>query len=1032
MIGPDNARSQPTLAANSAFGRRQAAKVLDVAIQPSTRKKRLDLAIDVSGRLNAGTVDVTARLLDETGKEEKQFTAQASCLAADRQTLNVSFPWADPRLWDLDKPNLYTIALTVKAPGLDAEFKDTFGFREFWTQGKQFFLNGLPIRLRPTGGSDIDAQRLAGYNMTVITPSRQGDLGDGGPDADWLEKADRGGWLTTAPLADMAPYAVDRTGRVIWNEARRLAWTQRVEAEVRRLKNHPSIVLWTHSPNVFSTPQDQNPRAIGRVDKSRRTTPSGLAEVGFEACAIVRRLDPTRPVTTHGGADIGDVYTVNQYLNLIPLQEREDWLTEWAANGDLPLMAVEFGTPLFTTFLRGRSQYERAVATEPLLTEFASIYLGHQAYIDETSDYRNSYVGRFDNGQTYRFNADRDLAPIVDTPAFQKVEALFNRNTWRSWRTTGMAGGMVPLAQRGSSVKAASESGRALAESNGPTLACITGPWDAPTAKTHSYHVDETVEKRVVLINDTRRPQQFQYTWRALINGKPLINESGKGQIPPGQTLFRPLRFATPFFSSGTAEGLIVLTATIGTHTHEDRFLYRVFARRSRRDRPPSLPMVDPTGKTGDIMPVVDYVPRAWKGEQNVPLVLIGQNALSVGRGLPANVETYVRGGGRVLIFEQKPEWIEKTLGMRTAAYQSRRVFPVSEALTLMRGLDSLDLRDWRGLSNVLPSKPTYTGNAPETGWHWGNRGVVSSVSIEKPHMSSWTPMLEDEFDLAYSPLMEMDYGKGRVTWCSLDLEDHAATDAAAERVFVRLLDIALHSPLTPKAERVVYVGGKQGAQFLSGLGVIFRDAGTNRPEVALLAGADAPQLLIVGEDAAIQPADLAAYLSRGGRAFFLRRGEGAPGFAPKQAILRRHGSLDVPTWPECRGLSVSDLHWRADIDVPVIQSIPDLPAVGIPGVATIGADGLLGRIKLGPGVALFCQIAPDRLNADTNTYLRLTRWRQTRTVCQLLSNLGASFQQDARIFQPSPTAAPGPGFYHPDYRTDLELGDNPYRYFRW
>jgi beta-galactosidase len=23
-------------------------------------------------------------------------------------------------------------------------------------------------------------------------------------------------------------------------------------------------------------------------------------------------------------------------------------------------------------------------------------------------------------------------------------------------------------------------------------------------------------------------------------------------------------------------------------------------------------------------------------------------------------------------------------------------------------------------------------------------------------------------------------------------------------------------------------------------------------------------------------------------------------------------------------------------------------------------------------------------------------------------------------------------GFYHPDYRTDFLLGDDPYRYFRW
>ena len=29
-------------------------------------------------------------------------------------------------------------------------------------------------------------------------------------------------------------------------------------------------------------------------------------------------------------------------------------------------------------------------------------------------------------------------------PAFQKLQALFNRNTYRSWRTWGASGGMIP------------------------------------------------------------------------------------------------------------------------------------------------------------------------------------------------------------------------------------------------------------------------------------------------------------------------------------------------------------------------------------------------------------------------------------------------------------------------------------------------------------------------------------------------------------------------------------------------------------
>jgi beta-galactosidase len=139
---------------------------------------------------------------------------------------------------------------------------------------------------------------------------------------------------------------------------------------------------------------------------------------------------------------------------------------------------------------------------------------------------------------------------------------------------------------------------------------------------------------------------------------------------------------------------------------------------------------------------------------------------------------------------------------------------------------------------------------------------------------------------------------------------------------------------------------------------------------------------------------------------------------------------------------------------------------------AEIGADGLLGRKVVGKGVAVYCQVDPDRFDADRKTYFRYTRWRSTRAVAQLLANQGVSFRVDRRIFhpldstvlnllgargradsfadQPLPQATsasrgavqPSPRpklegvqllpYYHPDYRTDFPMGDNPYRYYRW
>jgi beta-galactosidase len=364
-------------------------------------------------------------------------------------------------------------------------------------------------------------------------------------------------------------------------------------------------------------------------------------------------------------------------------------------------------------------------------------------------------------------------------------------------------------------------------------------------------------------------------------------------------------------------------------------------------------------------------------------------------------------------------------------------------------GIDAEDLRDWTGSSALIESHPIYQGDylrgnerdQPYAGWHWGNRGGVTSAAIEKPHRSGWRPLLECEFDLAYTPLMELDYGKGRLLVCMLDLEDHVALDPAARRLAGRIVDHALHSPLSPRAGKVVYLGGAAGAAWLDKIGVSYeRSASLNAS-----AG-----LLLIGPDATLDSAALEAYLEKGGKAFFLpcAQAQGWLGTTLKPAAAQFAGSLSAPAWPEARGLSASDLRWRCYLDTP-----PWLLSAG----AEIGAEGLLGRRVVGQGVAIFCQVDPDCFQADEKTYFRYTRWRCTRAVAQLLANLGASFPADRRIFHPAdldnkvlavwdqpgpqstgprvslkPQDAGAPGYYYPDYRPDFPMGDNPYRYYRW
>jgi beta-galactosidase len=242
--------------------------------------------------------------------------------------------------------------------------------------------------------------------------------------------------------------------------------------------------------------------------------------------------------------------------------------------------------------------------------------------------------------------------------------------------------------------------------------------------------------------------------------------------------------------------------------------------------------------------------------------------------------------------------------------------------------------------------------------------------------------LLESEFDLAYSPLMELDYGKGRILWSQLDLEDHVTLDPAAQQLASSVIGYAATAPLAPRMA-VSYMGGTSGSTLLESLGVNFTP----------VANLPASGIVVVGSDASVSDTRLAGFARNGGKVLFLaRRKENGAAGMKLQKKADFIGSLQPPAWAEARGLSASDLRWRN----------AHTAWVAAPGIGwEVGADGLLARRTVGTGVMLWSQIDPSSVPADEKTYLRFTRWRQTRALTQLLANLGASFSMDERIFSP-------------------------------
>src|SRR4028118_1834807 len=140
----------------------------------------------------------------------------------------------------------------------------------------------------------------------------------------------------------------------------------------------------------------------------------------------------------------------------------------------MPLAYVEFGTPVNISIMRGRNGFQNAYLSENWLTEFASIYLGSEAYKLEPAAYRKRTAELFVKDQTYQWSQslpERDYAP-----SWMRLQELFITNTWRSWRTMGMTGGMIPWDN--GYVKLDGQltpAGKALRASNSDTLAWIAG-----------------------------------------------------------------------------------------------------------------------------------------------------------------------------------------------------------------------------------------------------------------------------------------------------------------------------------------------------------------------------------------------------------------------------------------------------------------------------------------------------------------------------------------------------------------------------
>ena len=1023
---------------------RPAAGHLDhLAIETSVTRKEITVTTGLLNFKSPSQGKFTATITEwPSGKVAKVFTAESQII--EGQPVTFKWSWPDAKLWDIGQPNLYTLKLKVESPGLNDEVTERFGFREFRIEGRNFILNGTPFFGRMAhsaadnaiGGvkeaADAEARRTLaqGYNFLEIWPNDTFRRGFADFRAAYARSADEAGIFVLMPLVrsdDLFPWQTPPSP-----EAHRL-WLDANQRFVQRVRNNPSVAGYLYSGNDFMTSDDQNPLRIGNSQALAQSQQKNVSR-GLAMIEELRALDPTRWITSHSNANVGDVHTGNHYLGLTPLQEREETLAHWADHGDRPYGAVEFCSPFSADLHRARMSWN--AESEPLATEFMAAMLGPRAYEEETPAYRAYVRGRF-NAAAGRFTGSPGgVTPnqygFDSYPPYQNFKIHQMRQLWRSWRTYGVSLGMIQWEKllenklAGTTALPAFQPGRRGAysaslpskmlvdsapnpsgllpvqatylEAIQPLMAYLGGPLDNGdgwVAKNHIYHAGETVRKSVVLINDGRTPQSYTVDWQ--VSGKAYA-KTLEGSLGVGEKAFLPIEFPALDVAART-DLRIKLSVRFGKPPESkvltDETGIRILPVLTKLEKITPVVTFDPEGKTTALLRRAGFAPEPWNGE-TVPsgtVLAIGRRGMSSPDFDEKAFRAAIQNGARAVLFSQDPKLLRERGGIRVHQWVNRQFWPVETQKNhpLIAGLDHVDFSDWAGSGSLLPPRSSdnlaesaLRRSYPTYGYRVGSRGSVSSAAWEKPHRSGWTPLLEGEFDMAYSPLMELRYGNGYLLSCSLDLEERE--EPMVDLLARRVIETTANATVEPR-RAVYYTGDLPTETWLKASGLTFSKLTSAPP---------AGSLIVAGPGSKLTNEQIRVILAAGSRVLLLGlEAEKLPlGLSIRKTAFGSISTDPLADWPELKGISPADLRLRTDKEMPLFQASPGV---------SITAGGLLARVGSGAGSVIAFQGIPESLRAKQHPYYRFSEWRWTRALSQILTNMGASFSGDDLFFELTP-----------------------------
>ena len=310
-------------------------------VDTNNAQVQVNVSIVNNTKSNA-TVKAICNLSDGKGWSTRHESLQIHIGIGDTSIAKLQFNVNNPKLWSVDKPNLYQLEVTIVQDGqIIDECQQRVGFRSFrFDPNNGFFLNGQNIKIKGVCLHDdagvlgvavpkevwerrLKIMKAAGANairmahdphadyfydlcdkMGFLVMDENFDEWEGAKNK-WIE-----GWNKGKPGKDGPHEYFDQWG------------VRDISDMVRRDRNHPCIIMWSIG-NEIDYPGDPY------IDPGKKPSPehpsaTRLGEVSKELVAAVKSYDQSRPVTAAlAGVEMSNKTTLPGNLDIVGYNYQE-------------------------------------------------------------------------------------------------------------------------------------------------------------------------------------------------------------------------------------------------------------------------------------------------------------------------------------------------------------------------------------------------------------------------------------------------------------------------------------------------------------------------------------------------------------------------------------------------------------------------------------------------------------------------------------------------------------------------------------